>query len=148
MRILNGIEKCVLGVNIHFFSCSKGDFYAKNNLAMLNVLNAPQKKRQGIGASCSVLLFYLHPVKLISYWYPNKDNCSMIDGIIINHRGIIRVTIRDQPFIFCWVRVIREVIETNVLEDSEVKEERGGFTVESDAIETMDRNYLFSVTTK
>ena len=84
--------------------------------------------------------------------YPNKDKRDALGGVIITRREVIRVTRREQIFIFTkhkdfrdhelqcvyrWVRVIREVIETHVFEDSEEKEEEGGgVTDESDAHET------------
>ena len=65
-------------------------------LAMWNYLSAPQKKRRGIGALCSVLLHYLLPTKLVAKRYPNKDKCYSISGIIITRREVRRVTRREQ----------------------------------------------------
>ena len=133
MTVLKGIEKYCVDTKMLYFTCSKGDFYAKNNLAILNVSENPQKNRQGVGASWSVLLYYLHPYKLIYDRYPNKDNRDALGGIIITRRDVISVTRREQLCIFMkhrqfedhelhcvqkWVRVIREIIETHVFEDS------------------------------
>ena len=63
-------------------------------------MNAPQKKRQGVGASLSVLLCYLHPVKLVFDRYPNKDKRDALGGILITPRDVIRVTSREQLYIF------------------------------------------------
>ena len=99
-------------------------------------LNAPQKKRQGVGASCSVLIHYLYLAKLISGMYPNKSKCDALGGIIITQREVVRVTRREQLYIFMkhkdfgynelhcvqrWVIFTREYIETHVFEDSEEK---------------------------
>ena len=86
------------------------------------------------GVSVSVLLCYLHPSKLISDRYPNKDNIDALSGPIVTPRDVIRVTRREQLCIFMkheefgdhelysvqkWVIVIREVSEANASEDSE-----------------------------
>ena len=98
-------------------------FMLERKLAMLHISNAPQKKRQGVGDSCSVLLHYIQPAKLISDSYPNKDTRDVICGTIITRRDVIRVTRREQLCIFMkhedfgdhklhsfqkWFRVIRE----------------------------------------
>ena len=108
------------------------DFMLEKKLAMLNVLNATQKKRRGVGASCSVLLRYLHPVKLIAGRYPNKDKHDAFSGIIITRREVIRVNIREQLCVFMqhehfedhglhcvqrWVRVNTEGYDAHMLED-------------------------------
>ena len=67
---------------------------------MSNALNAPRKKRRGIGASCSVLIRYLYPSNLVSERYPNKDKCDALGGIIITKRDVRRFTRRGQLFIF------------------------------------------------
>ena len=56
--------------------------------------------RGGVGASCSVFFLFLHPAKLVSYRYLNKDKCHAIDGVIINRIDVIRLTIREQLYIF------------------------------------------------
>ena len=103
--------------------------------------------RGGVGASCSVFFLFLHPAKLVSYRYLNKDKCHAIDGVIINRIDVIRLTIREQLYIFMkhedlgdhelhyvqkWVRVIIEVSEAHVFEDIEDNEERWEVAVESD----------------
>ena len=115
---------------------------------MSNISNAPQIKRKGVGASCSVLLCYLHPSKLIPDRYPNKDKHDALDGIIITRRDVIRVIRREQLCILMkyedfgdhklhciqkWVRVTREGNEAHSFQDSEKKEERGEVDIESDA---------------
>ena len=62
--------------------------------------NAPLKKRQSSGASYSVLVWYLHPSKLISDIYSNKDKRNALSGIIIFKREFRRVTGREQLCIF------------------------------------------------
>ena len=94
------IEKYSVGVKIHYFKCRKGDFYARKQLAISNISNTPQKKRQGVGASLSVLLYFLYPYKLISDSYPNKYKRDVLAGIIITQRYVIRVTRREHPCIF------------------------------------------------
>ena len=104
-------------------------------------LNALQKRIQGAGASCLVLIFYLHPTKLIYDRYPNKDKHDALGGIIIIRRDIIRFTRREQLCIFKkqkyfrdhelhWVqkriRVIREVSEAHTFKYSEDKDGVGG----------------------
>ena len=139
MPVQKVIENFCVGVNIHYFRCSKGDLYAKI-LSMSNILNAPRKKRRDVGASWSVLLIYLHPAKFIYYRYPNKDKRDALGGIIITRRDIIRVNRWEQICIFFkrkdfgdhklhwvqkWIIVIREGVETHVLEYSEEKEDLG-----------------------
>ena len=67
---------------------------------MSNVLNSLQKKRQGVGASFLVLLSYIHPAKLISERYINKEEHDALSGIIITQGEVKRVTIKDQLYIF------------------------------------------------
>ena len=125
--------------------------FTLKKLAMSNILNAPQRKRQGLGASCSVLLHYLHSYKLIYDRYSNKENCGALGGLIITRIDVIRVTRKEQLCIFMihedfgdhefqcaqkWVIVIREGSEAHTFEDSEDKEERGEVVVESDARDT------------
>ena len=62
---------------------------------MLNASNSPRKKRQGVDASYSVLLCYIHPPKLTFGSYPKKDRCDDIIGIIVIRREVIRVTRRE-----------------------------------------------------
>ena len=111
-------------------------FTLKNKLAMSNISNAPHKKILDVGASCSALLCYLQPAKLISYIYPNKDKFDALSGLVITRRDVIRVTRKEQLYIFMkhedfrdhdlhciqkWVRVIREGIEAHEFLDSEEK---------------------------
>ena len=125
--------------------------FTLQKLAMSNILNAPQKKRRGVGASCSVLLRYLLPAKLISNRYPNKDKRDALGGLIITQRDIIRVTRREQLYIFMkhedfgdhelnsvqkWARVIREGSESHAFKDRKDKEERVEVAVKYDARET------------
>ena len=62
--------------------------------------NAPRKNRQGVGASCSVLIYYLQPDNLIAHRYPNKDKHDALSRIIIMRRDFKRVTRREQLYIF------------------------------------------------
>ena len=109
-------------------------------LARSNVSNTPQKKRQGVGASYSVLLCFLHPAKLVSGRYKKKDNHDALIGIIITSREVIRVTIREQLFVFTqheyfeyhelyciqmWVVVNTEGYDAYFSKDSEEKDEEG-----------------------
>ena len=75
---------------------ARANFTLEKKLAMLNVLNSLKKKRQGIGASCSVFLHYLHPEKFISVRYTNKDKFGALVGITISWREVIIVTRREQ----------------------------------------------------
>ena len=76
--------------------------------------------------------------------YPNKDKSDALGGLIITQRYVIRVTRREQLYIFMkhedfgdhelhcvqrWVRVIVDGIESHVFKDSEEKEEVGGVAV-------------------
>ena len=81
-RVHKFIEKYCVGVKIHYFRCSKGDFYAKK-LAILNISNAPWKKRRGFGTSWSDLFRYLHPANLISDGYLNKENQDALGGTVL-----------------------------------------------------------------
>ena len=54
---------------------------------------------QGAGASFSVFVLYLQPVKLIAYIYTNKYKCKYLSGIIITNIEVKRVTRREQLFI-------------------------------------------------
>ena len=109
----------------------------KKKLAMLNILNALEKNRRGVGASCSVLLRYLHPSKLIYDRYPNKENIDALGGIIITRRDVTRVIRRGNLYIFMkhedfgdhklhcvqkWVRVIIGGSEAHTLKDNSYKE--------------------------
>ena len=108
---------------------------------MLKVSDAPRKKRRGVVASCSILLRYLYLSKLIADRHPNKEKRDFLAGLIMTWREVIRVTRRDQLFIFMkhkefgyhesycvqrWVGVIREGSETHVFKYSKDKEEGGG----------------------
>ena len=81
---------------INYFRCIKVEFYALKQIAMSNVLDAPQKKEWGVGASLSVLLFSLHQVRLISDRYLRRDKYDVLGGIIITLREVITVTRREQ----------------------------------------------------
>ena len=78
---------------------ARADFTLKK-LAMSNVSNAPQKKRWGIGASCSFFPRYLHQLSLIYDIYPNTGKRDVLSGIIIEQREVITVTIREKLCIF------------------------------------------------
>ena len=97
---MKGHWKILCRCRIRYFRCSKGDFYAQIVLAMSNVSDTLQKNRRGVGASCSVLLCYLHPSELISDRYPNKDKRDTLSRLIITQREVIRVTRREQLCIF------------------------------------------------
>ena len=118
---------------------------------MSNFWNTPQKQRQGFGASCSVLLCYLHPSKLIYDRYPNKENRDTLVGIMITQIDIIRVDRREQLCIFmkhkdsgyhelkCIQKLIRFIIEgseTRVFKDSKEKNYWEEVAVKSYACET------------
>ena len=96
-----------------------------------------QKKRRGICASWSVLLHCIHPVKLGSDKYNNKDKRDALGGIIIAERYYIKVARREQFYIFMkhkdfrdhalhcvqmWVRFIREGSDSHLFEDIEDKD--------------------------
>ena len=51
MRVVMVTEKYSVGAKIHYFRCSKGDFYTKKELVMSNFSDALQKNRWVIGAS-------------------------------------------------------------------------------------------------
>ena len=118
---------------------------------MSNISNAPRKNRRGVGASCSVLLIYLQPAKLIHDSHTNKYKRDFLSGIIITQRDVIRVTRREQLCILMkheefrdhklhWVQklvvVIIEGSEAHALEDSEEKDDRGEVAVKYDSRET------------
>jgi len=67
---------------------------------MSTASNYPRKKRRVVGASCSALIHYLHPDKLIADRYPNKGKRDALSGIIITKREARRVTRRKQLYIF------------------------------------------------
>ena len=100
-----------------------------------------EKNRQVIGASWSVLIFCLNSDKLIYDKYPNKDKCYEFCGLVINQRDMIRVTRREQLYIFIkhkdfvdhdlhciqkWVRLIICGIETYAFKYSKYNEGGGG----------------------
>ena len=107
---------------------------------MLKILNALQKKRWVVGASCSVHLPYLHSDKLISDTYPKNDKSDTLSGIIYTRWYVIRFTSKDQLCTFMqhegfwdhefhcahrWVKFNIEVIEAHVLNISKIKIGRG-----------------------
>ena len=132
-------------------SSARAIFTLEKKLAMSKISNNPPKKRQGVGASCSSLLCYLHPFNFISGRYDKKEKRDALGGIIITRRDVIRVIRREQLYILMkhedfgdyelhyihkWVRVVREGSELNVLEYSKEKEYMGEVMVKYDALET------------
>ena len=118
---------------------------------MSNTPIAPQKKIQGVGDSYSVLLLYLHLSKMVYESYSTKDNSGSISGIIITRRGIIRVSRRENIFIFIkhddlkeselqcvksWVRVDTEGFEAHVFEYIKYKKSDREVAVEYNAHDT------------
>ena len=70
---------------------------------MLNAQNASQKKRQGVGASCSLFLCQLHPTKLV---------ISRIKSRRFNRREKIHILMKNDEFedsvlqcVQMWVKV-------------------------------------------
>ena len=103
---------------------------------MPNVSNYPRKKRQYSSASSLAFFRYLHPAKIFYDRHPNKEKHYALGAIIITQRYVIRVTRREQIYIFMkhkafrdhelqcvhkWVRVTRECSEAHAFEDSEEK---------------------------
>ena len=118
---------------------------------MSNILNFLQQKRRGVGASCSFVLHFIHPSKLIFDRYTNKEKFDTLGWLVITRRDAIRVTRREQLCIFMkhedfvhhelhsaqkWVIVVREGSEVHAFKDSEEKEERGEVAVEYDSCDT------------
>ena len=109
-------------------------FTLEKMLAMSNVSENIQKNRRCVGASCSVPLLFLHPVRFIYDRYPKNDKLDVLGGIIVSRIEVITFNRRDQICIFMkhedfgdhelhcvqrWVILIIEVSETHVLKDSE-----------------------------
>ena len=63
---------------------------------MSNALNNPLKKRQGIGASCLILLWNVRPSKFISDRYSKIYNHDELSSRIMNKREVKISTRREQ----------------------------------------------------
>ena len=120
----------------NILGAARASFTLGKRLMMSNISNSHWKSRWGVGASLSLLLCYLHQVRLISDRYLNKEKRDMLGGINITQIEVITVTRREQLCIFMknesfgdnylhwfhrWVRFIREGSETHVFEYREEK---------------------------
>ena len=95
MPVQKGIGNFFVGVKIQYFRCSKGNFYARKKVSGVERFERSAKNRRNVGASCSVILRYLHPEKLIYERYSNKDKSDVIGGLIITQREVVTVTRRE-----------------------------------------------------
>ena len=56
-------------------------------------------KRHGVGATCSVLLKYLHPAKYISEIFPNLTNKDRLENCIQYRQEVRKVNKKEQVVI-------------------------------------------------
>ena len=63
------------------------------------MVHSYQKYIKVVGDYCYVQLRYLHPEKIISYSYINKDKCDDLIGMENTKPGVRRFTWREKMFI-------------------------------------------------
>ena len=56
----------------------------------------PRKKKNGVGATCSVLIRFLHPRQQVVDRYPNASFSDRLDGLIAQRRILKKVSQKDQ----------------------------------------------------
>ena len=59
----------------------------------------PRKKKNGVGATCSVLIRFLHPRMQIVTQFPNAKYVDRLEGLVSQSREIKKVNHRDQTVI-------------------------------------------------